>query len=71
MPYDNDAGRARLHKHSVPEHREQRRSPVNWRLLQMDAIYKLAAGLHLAETDWSEEETAGYERWALVKRRMR
>jgi hypothetical protein len=37
----------------------------------MDAIYKLAAGLQLAEKDWSEEEAAGYERWALVKRRMR
>ena len=50
---------------------EQRCSSVGWRLQQMDAIYKLAAGLQLAEKDLSEEEAAGYERWALVKRRMR
>jgi hypothetical protein len=83
LPYDKHVGGAHLDKHLVREYRErwraveavdsaeQRCSSVGWRLQQMDAIYKLAAGLQLAEKDWSEEEAAGYERWALVKRRMR
>jgi len=83
LPYDKRIGGAQLDKHLVREYRErwraveavdlaeQRRSPVSWRLLQMDAIYRLAVDLQLAETDSSEEKAAGYERWALVQRRMR
>jgi hypothetical protein len=51
--------------------RELRRSPVGWRLQQMDAIYRLAVGLRLLGKDPSEEKAAVYERWARLKRRMR
>ena len=83
MLYDMDMVEAGLDKRLVREYRErwraveavdlaeQRRSPVSWRLLQMDAIYRLAVDLQLAETDSCEEEAPGYERWALLKRRMR
>jgi hypothetical protein len=76
-------GGAQLDKHLVREYRErwraveavdlaeQRRSPVSWRLQQLDAIYRLAVGLHLRERHSSEEEPAGYERWSVVKRHMR
>jgi hypothetical protein len=50
---------------------EQQRSPVAWRLLQMDAIYEFAAGLQLTRTDSSEDKAAVYERWAKLRRRMR
>ena len=49
---------------------EQRRSSVSRRLQQMDAIYRLAMGLRLRERDSSDEESAGYKRWSLLKRRM-
>jgi hypothetical protein len=50
---------------------ELRRSSVAWRFSQMEAIYRLAAGLHLTDQDSSEQDAAVYERWALLKRRMR
>jgi len=71
-----------LDKHMVREYRERwrdveavdlaerRSSSVGSRLLQMDAIYKLGAGLQLTDKDASEEEAAVRERWALLKRRM-
>jgi hypothetical protein len=82
LPYDKHMGGAHLDKQLVREYRErwraveavdlaeQRRSSVGSRLLQMDAIYKLAAGLQLTDKASSEEEAAVYERWALLKRRM-
>ncbi len=51
--------------------RELRRSPVGWRLQQMDAIYRLAVGLRLPGKASSDGKAAVYERWARLKRRMR
>jgi hypothetical protein len=82
LPYDKWVGGAQLDKRLVREYRdrwravtainlaEQQCSPVSRRLQQMDAIYRLAVGLHLRERGLSEEESAGYERWAQVKRRV-
>lgn len=82
LPYDNGQGGAYLDKHLVREYRErwraveavdsaeQQLSSVAWRWQQLDAIYKLAAGLHLTEKDSREDEAAGYEHWSLLKRRM-
>lgn len=50
---------------------EQRRSPVGWRLQQMDAIYRLAVGLRLPGNVSSDGKAAVYERWAWLKRHMR
>jgi hypothetical protein len=81
-PYHRYAGGA-LDKHLVQEYRErwraieaidlaeQRGSSVSWRLQQMDAIYRLAVGLKLTGRELSEEHTAVYRRWALLKRRRR
>jgi hypothetical protein len=72
-----------MDKHLVREYRERwraveavdlaerRRSLVGWRLQQMDAIYRLAAGLQLAGKDSTGDEMAVYERWACLKRRLR
>ena len=46
---------------------EQRRSPIGWRLQQMDALYRLAVGLQLPGKDSSAEKAAVYERWASLK----
>ena len=48
--------------------RELRRSPVGWRLQQMDAIYRLAVGLRLPGKASSDRKAAVYERWACLKR---
>jgi hypothetical protein len=82
LQYDHRPGGAHLDKHLVRQYRERwraveaadlaelRRSSVAWRFSQMEAIYRLAAGLHLTDQDSSEEDAAVYERWAHLKRRL-
>lgn len=82
LPYDKRVGGAHLDKDLVREYRErwraveavdlaeQRLAPVSWRWQQLEAIFRLAAGLGLTEKESSEEELESYERWSRVKRRM-
>jgi len=83
LPYDWQEGGVHVDKHLARAYRERwraveavdsselRRSPVGWRLQQMDAIYTLAVGLRLPGKACSDGKAAVYERWARLKGRMR